>query len=63
MDILEQIKQVSALVSDRDIVKLRLEEELLISLITKNGVSFSVKQKAFDRIAVINKQQLKILGQ
>jgi hypothetical protein len=62
MKILEEIKTVSSQVTDRELSKLRIEEELLISLITNNDTSLDIKKKAFERIAFINKEQLKILG-
>jgi hypothetical protein len=62
MEILDDIRRVSTQVSDRELTKLRIEEELLISLVTKGDTSLEIKKKAFERIAFINKEQLKLLG-
>jgi hypothetical protein len=62
MEILDDIRKVSTQVSDRELTKLRIEEELLISLVTKGDTSLEIKKKAFERIAFINKEQLKLLG-
>ena len=62
MEILDDIRKVSTQVSDRELTKLRIEEELLISLVTKSDTSLEIKKKAFERIAFINKEQLKLLG-
>lgn len=62
MEVLDDIRKVSTQVSDRELTKLRIEEELLISLVTKGDTSLEIKKKAFERIAFINKEQLKLLG-
>jgi hypothetical protein len=62
MDILDQIRQVAMTVSDREMTRLILEEELLFSLVTKSGIPLSIKRKAYERIALINQLQLKAVG-
>jgi hypothetical protein len=62
MDILDQIRQVAMTVSDREMTRLILEEELLFSLVTKSDIPLSIKRKAYARIALINELQLKAVG-
>lgn len=62
MKILEDIKKISNQVSDKELSRLRIEQVLLVSLVTNNDTSMDIKQKASERIAFINKEQLKLLG-
>jgi len=62
--IIDMIRKVSVLVDDDKLNCLTVEEALLVKLVKRNtGVPLKCKKKAFERIAEINKMQLKMLGQ
>lgn len=62
MTYLEQIRNVANLVSEDQLTKLRLEEELLINLVRKPSYLLADKVKVMERIKEINKKQIEILG-
>jgi hypothetical protein len=62
MTYLEQIRSTAALVTEDELTKLRLEEELLICLVRKNGLSLDSKKKIMERIKEINRREIEILG-
>jgi len=62
MTYLEQIKNVANLVADCELTKLRLEEELLVVLARKQGISLDHKRVICERIKDINKKQIELLG-
>lgn len=59
---LEVIKTTAKLVSDDELIQLRIEEELLINFVKKQDVSLCVKKEAFERVKEINHSQLRLLG-
>jgi ribosomal protein S7 len=61
-DVLSMVREVANVVTTDELMKLRLEEELLVSYARNPEVSIKEKKLAFERIAEINRQQLKILG-
>lgn len=62
MTYLEQIRSTANLVTECELTKLRLEEELLICLVRKNGLSLDSKKKIIERIKEINRREIEILG-
>lgn len=62
MTYLEQIRSTAGLVTEDELTKLRLEEELLICLGRKNGLSLDSKKKIMERIKEINRREIEILG-
>jgi hypothetical protein len=62
MTYLEQIRSTANLVTEDELTKLRLEEELLICLVRKNGLSLDSKKKIMERIKEINRREIEILG-
>jgi len=62
MTYLEQIRSTAGLVTEDELTKLRLEEELLICLVRKNGLSLDSKKKIMERIKEINRREIEILG-
>lgn len=59
---LEVIKTTAKLVSDDELIQLRIEEELLINFVKKSDISLTIKKDAFERVKEINHMQLRILG-
>jgi hypothetical protein len=59
---LEQIKTVASIVTEDELTKLRMEEELLILLARKNGISLDSKRRIMERIKEINRREIEILG-
>ncbi len=59
---LEKIREVSSRVSNNALERLRIEEELLISLVRNSSVAMTLKSSAFTRIKDINMKQLELLG-
>ena len=59
---IKQIHETSKLVSNFLLQRLQVEEQLLTMLVTNPVITLKVKTEAFERINVINKQQLSILG-
>lgn len=62
MTTVKQIHETAKLVSNILLERLQIEEQLLVMLVKNTKVSLKVKTEAFERITVINKQQLSILG-
>lgn len=62
MTYLEQIRSTASIVAEDELTKLRLEEELLVVLARKHGMTLDLKKKICERIKEINKQQIEILG-
>ena len=62
MTYLEQIRTVASLVTEDELTKLRMEEELLILLARKTGISLDSKKKIMERIKEINRREIEILG-
>jgi len=62
MTYLEQIRATAGLVTEDELTKLRMEEELLILLARKNGISLDSKKKIMERIKEINRREIEILG-
>lgn len=62
-NILSQIKAVCSKISDDELTKLRLEEELLITLVKCQKQNLTIKKEAFQRITDINKKQLTLIGE
>lgn len=62
MQIIEEIKKISSLITDDELSKLRIEEEMLTMLVRCSKFNLQSKKKAFTRIEQINKLQLQILG-
>ena len=62
MTYLEQIRSTAGLVTEDELTKLRLEEELLICLVRKNGLSLDSKKKIMERNKEINRREIEILG-
>lgn len=62
MTYLEQIRSTANLVTEDELTKLRLEEELLICLVRKNGLSLDSKKRIMQRIKEINRREIEILG-
>lgn len=59
---LEQIRTVASIVTEDELTKLRMEEELLILLARKNGISLDSKRRIMERIKEINRREIEILG-
>ena len=62
MTYLEQIRSTANLVTEDELTKLRMEEELLILLARKTGISLDSKKKIMERIKEINRREIEILG-
>lgn len=62
MTYLEQIRATAGLVTEDELTKLRMEEELLILLARKTGISLDSKKKIMERIKEINRREIEILG-
>lgn len=62
MTYLEQIRSTAGLVTEDELTKLRMEEELLILLARKTGISLDSKKKIMERIKEINRREIEILG-
>lgn len=62
MKITDQIKSISTQISDDELSRLRIEEELLIMLVRSSKHSLKIKSEAFERIKTINTKQLDLLG-
>lgn len=62
MTYLEQIRTVASLVTEDELTKLRMEEELLILLARKSGIALESKRKIMERIKEINRREIEILG-
>jgi hypothetical protein len=63
MSLTETIKKVCEQVCDDELTRLRLEEEILITMIKSQRQSLQSKSEALSRIKAINKLQLKVLGE
>jgi hypothetical protein len=59
---LNTIALVAQTISNDELVRLRLEEELLIHLIKNPDRDLSIKTEAFVRLKSINERQMKLLG-
>ena len=62
MTYLEQIRSTAGLVTEDELTKLRMEEELLILLARKTGISLDSKKKIMERIKEINRREIELLG-
>lgn len=62
MTYLEQIRATAGLVTEDELTKLRMEEELLILLARKTGISLDSKKKIMERIKEINRREIELLG-
>lgn len=61
-NILNDIRLVVQTVEQRELNQLRLEEELLTSLVQNTNQSLKIKKLAFNRIQEINRTQIVLLG-
>lgn len=61
MNVLEQIFMIATAVTESDLEKLTIEEELLLKIVKTSKHSLNVKTAALDRIARINEKQLALL--
>jgi hypothetical protein len=62
MSLTNEIKNICNQLCDDELTKLRLEEELLITMVKSSKQRLKTKTEAFERIKAINKRQLQILG-
>lgn len=60
--LIEEIHKIVRQVEDKEINRLRLEEELLTALAQNPNQSLAVKSEALRRVGRINKLQLELLG-
>ena len=62
MSLINEIRTMCNQLCNDELTKLRLEEELLITLVKGQKQNLKVKTEAFERIKAINRRQLEILG-
>lgn len=58
-----EIQQITHQICDDDLTRLRLEEELLVTFIKNKSGRLNEKKEAIERVKLINKMQLKLLGE
>lgn len=63
LNIIENIFMISVSVTETEIEKLRIEEELLWLIVKTTKHSLAVKSAAFDRLKRIQKKQLELMGE
>jgi hypothetical protein len=59
---LNTLTMVSQAISNDELVRLRIEEELLIHLIKNPERDMHIKAEAFVRLRLVNERQMKLLG-
>ena len=62
MQLINQIKVVTQQITDDELSRLIIEEELLIMLVKCSKHTLKTKSEAFEKIKDINSKQLEILG-
>lgn len=63
LNIVDQISIIAVSVTEAEIDKLRIEEELLLMIVKTSKHSLTVKSAAFDRLKRINVKQLELMGE
>ena len=62
MSLTKEIRTMCNQICDDEFTRLRLEEELLTTLVRSQKQSLKSKNEAFERMRIINRRQLELLG-